>query len=234
MISKLQAFYKSKPWETLVQMIRAERTTPDGFIICEHCGKKIVNRYDCIAHHIIELTDDNVDDVNISLNPDNIALICFRCHNAEHGRFGYTPRKRVYIVYGAPCSGKSTFVRESATPHDIVLDIDKLWQAIRSPNLGSYAKPTELKQNVFALRDTMLDMIAVRRGKWHTAYVIGGYPISTEREQLAAKLNANDCIYINTPREVCEARAKAERPHDWLGFVADWFDRYTPPSDRFT
>ena len=71
---KLQAFYKSHKWETFIANLRSERTNADGFIICEKCGKPILKAYDCIGHHIKELTDSNVDDVTISLNPENIQL----------------------------------------------------------------------------------------------------------------------------------------------------------------
>ena len=41
--------------------------------------------HDCYArasevHHIEELTDDNIEDYNISLNPDNLMSLCKSCH----------------------------------------------------------------------------------------------------------------------------------------------------------
>lgn len=227
---KLQAFYKSRPWESFVRRLRAERTNADGFVLCEHCGKPIVKAYDCIGHHVEELTDDNVDDVTISLNPANVQLVHFKCHNEIHKRFGYGGRitQCVYIVYGAPCSGKREFVRGVADSDDLILDIDKLWAAIRSDNCESREKPNAIKINVFALRDCMIDMIRVRHGRWRNAYIIGGYPLQGERERLGDSVGADKFIYIDTPREVCEARAKTISD-EMLGYVVDWYDRYTPP-----
>ena len=37
-MDKLQAFYKSRRWESFVKVLRLERAKPDGSIICEHCG----------------------------------------------------------------------------------------------------------------------------------------------------------------------------------------------------
>lgn len=37
------------------------------------------------------------------------------------------------VVTGAPCSGKSTFVREHAKPGDLVVDFDALARALGSP-----------------------------------------------------------------------------------------------------
>ena len=161
---KLQKFYKSRKWSSFVDGLRNERVTPDGLILCEHCGQPITKAYDCIGHHITELTDENVDDVNISLNPDNIKLVHFRCHNAIHNRFqGYQGRKQqhVYIVYGAPLAGKSEYVAGIAEPNDIVISMDRLWRAIRSDKSGD-DKPAALKTNVFGLRDALLDMIELR------------------------------------------------------------------------
>ena len=99
----LQTFYRSKEWENLLEQLKLERVNSDGQIICEHCGKPITLKYDCIGHHKIELNDLNVNDYNISLNPDNIMLIHFKCHNKIHERFnGF--KQQVYIVYGSPCS----------------------------------------------------------------------------------------------------------------------------------
>ena len=234
--AKLQAFYKSRKWETLVKQLRIERARDtDGFVICEHCGQPIVKSYDCIGHHVIELTDDNVDDALISLNPDNIKLVHFRCHNEIHKRFGYNTGgnrqpQRVYIVYGAPCAGKTTWVAENADTNDIILDIDKLWGAIRSDKCEDNEKPAALTTNVFALRDHLLDMIRVRRGRWQNAYIIGGYALERERDRVAAQVGADKLIFIDTPKDVCIQRA-AEKNVKWIEYVQNWFDLYTPPSE---
>lgn len=228
----LQAFYKSRKWENFVEGVRLERANADGIVLCEHCGQPIIKKYDCIGHHVEELTDDNVNDVNISLNPDNIQLVHFKCHNEIHKRFGYAAKQiqRVYIVYGAPCSGKSSFVADVAERGDIILNINKLWSAIRADKCNQYEKPNELKQNVFALRDTLIDMIKVRRGRWLNAYIIGGYPLQAERERLAEIIAADKIIFVDTPKEVCLLRAQTISDEQ-KNFVEDWFDRYAPPSD---
>ena len=224
---KLQAFYKSLRWESFIDRLRLERTGEDGLLLCEHCGKPILKKYDCIGHHLTELTDDNVDDVTVSLNEKNIALVHFRCHNEIHKRFGYASREpqRVYIVYGPPCAGKAEWVAGIAEAGDIVLNIDRLWAAIRADKCSANEKPNELKQNVFALRDYIIDMIRVRRGRWNNAYIIGGYPLEGERERLAEIVSADKIIFIDTAKELCLLRAS----DDLKKFVVDWFERYNPP-----
>lgn len=45
------------------------------------------------AHHIIHLTINNVDNSSIALVQNNLILLCTKCHNKAHHRFG---KKREY------------------------------------------------------------------------------------------------------------------------------------------
>ncbi len=214
-------FYRSKKWEKLVEIIKLERVNEDGELLCEHCGRPITRKYDCIGHHVIELDDVNVHDPEIALNPANIKLVHFRCHNEIHNRWdGY--RKRVYLVYGAPCSGKSTWVHQNANADDLILDIDRLWEAVSFSD--KYHKPNRLKANVFALRDELLDQIKLRRGMWRNAFVIGGYPLRTDRDRLCDLLGAQP-VFIDEKKEVCVYRCKNDA---WKKYVEDWFEDFIP------
>ena len=215
-------FYRSKIWESFREQLINERTTQDGFIICAHCGKPILKRYDCIGHHKIELTDENVNDYSVSLNPANVDLIHFKCHNQLHERFnGFS--QSVYIVWGSPCAGKTTWVKENASPDDLILDLDKIWEAVCLSDREH--KPGRLKANVFGIRDAMIDQIRIRKGTWRNAFIIGGYPHENERHRLADLLRA-DLVFIDTPRDECLRRASAS----WKQFVEDWWEEYTPPA----
>lgn len=39
------------------------------------------------VHHKIPLTPNNINDVNVTLNPENLIYLCKECHNKEHDRF---------------------------------------------------------------------------------------------------------------------------------------------------
>lgn len=69
-----KTFYKSDEWESFRKVVIAKRTHEDGFIYCDLCGKPILKKYDLIVHHKQELSEANVNDHNISLNPDNVQL----------------------------------------------------------------------------------------------------------------------------------------------------------------
>lgn len=213
-------FYKSKEWEKLVQVLKLERVNSNGELICEHCGKPIDKKYDCIAHHKIELTEGNVNNPDIAFNSENIMLIHFKCHNKIHERFGGSFRQKVYIVYGSPCSGKSSWVKENAYPDDLIIDIDRIWECICLSDREN--KPNRLKQNMFGIRDALLDQVKTRTGKWRNAWVIGGYPLASDRKRLSDLLNA-ELIFVDTSKQLCLDRCPNE---DWKKYVEEWFSSY--------
>lgn len=219
-MDKLHAFYTGKQWRDLSYRLKIERGGK-----CERCGWAVITKEDwayLIGHHKVELTEDNVDNPNIALNPEHIEIICNECHNKEHRRFGH--RKQVYIVWGPPLSGKTSLVREIMRPGDIVMDMDALWMAVTLQ--PEYIKPDNVRFNVFALRDNLLDQIKTRYGQWYDAYIIGGYPDKYERERLAQTLGAELIHREATLEECLRRRAEAGRPERWDGYIRDWFDRF--------
>lgn len=224
MFSTTAEFYKSKEWRQCVELIRAMRLSNEGVNICEYCGQPIIKAYDCIGHHKIPLSMQNVNDPGISLNPDNIQLLHHKCHNEVHNRFGMHIPQKVYIVHGAPLSGKTTFVRDNKSERDIVVDMDALWHAITFEPM--YIKNNYLKGNIFAARDALIDQIRTRKGQWQTAWIIGSYPARAERERLADRLGA-ELIHIDTPYEECLQRlhAAGDRPVAiWEEYLQKYFD----------
>lgn len=233
----LRDFYRSKDWESFRRLIIQQRTDSSGFVRCAYCGKPIVNKYDLVLHHKTELTEGNVNDAMITLNPDNVECVHFRCHNAIHERFGFgdhpRPRARqVHVVYGPPCSGKTTFVRDNASAGDLVVDLDSLWQAVSiAPR---YGKPDQLRAVVFAVRDRLYDACKYREGKWRDAYVITGGAMRGERERLCSRVGATDSILIDTSKEVCLERlsrcADGRDVDAWKGYIERWFAAFQPDS----
>ena len=73
----LHNFYKSPEWQLAREIkIREANGT------CERCsalGEEV--------HHIINLTTLNVIDPTVSLNQENLELLCKKCHNKVHKRF---------------------------------------------------------------------------------------------------------------------------------------------------
>ena len=220
----LQTFYASRAWTSLRMLLINERGNR-----CERCHKVIARSVDLIGHHKIELTPENVRDSSISLNPSNIEIICYDCHQKEHSRFGYQTLRGVYLVYGPPLSGKTSFVREHMRRGDIVVDMDRLYAAVSM--LPEYDKPDSLLSNVMAMQRTLIDNIKTRYGKWGSAWIIGGYADRYKREQLADSLGA-ELIFCDVSQDECLSRLALDvdrqcRQDEWRKYIAKWFMEYT-------
>ena len=216
MFRTIHDLYVSSEFKKLRALLMDERaSSEDGVLYCEYCHKPIVLPYDCIAHHMTEVTAGNLNDMSVTLNPENIMLVHHECHNRIHKRFGRIIRK-VYMVYGAPRSGKTTYVDGIKERGDLVVDLDDIWRSIGDDSLD---KPNELKPIVFALRDKLYELILMRAGSWSNAYIITTRPDMRLSDKLGAEL-----IYIPSERETCLSRCESEA---WEGYVNAWFDN--PP-----
>ena len=69
-----EKFYKSKAWKKTRKAYYISK-----YGLCERCG-----RPGDIVHHKIHLNPSNINDPNITLNFDNLELVCQDCHNKEH------------------------------------------------------------------------------------------------------------------------------------------------------
>lgn len=223
--SMLHSFYCSVKWRRFRDTILAERGP-----VCAKCGKVIANPLDCeLDHHPIELTPDNVNDPNVSLNPDNVQILCHACHDKKHGRFGHKAEQGVFLVYGPPLSGKTTYVMEHMQRGDLVVDMDRLYSAVSL--LPEYDKPNELLKNVLSVRDLLIDNIKTRYGKWRSAWIIGTYPDKYQREKVADDTGAT-IIFCEATREECMQRlendeGRRNRREEWAEYITRWFEKST-------
>lgn len=215
--TSLHQFYCCKKWRELAFSLKVRAGGK-----CARCNQIILDFSFLIGHHTAELTMENVNDPEVSLNPENIEIICHDCHNKEHVRFGH--KKHVYIVWGSPLSGKTTAVKQMMRYGDLVMDLDSVWKMISFQ--PEYIKPDNLRFNVFAVRDGLMDQIKTRYGQWYDAYIIGGYPDKYERDRLAETLGA-ELIYVESTKEECLQRLNdSGKPRGWGKFILDWWERF--------
>lgn len=83
-----EKFYKSKQW----QKCREDYARSVGGL-CEECLEREIITAGEIVHHKIELTPDNINRPEITLNWENLRLVCRECHAIKHGK-----RRRRYAV----------------------------------------------------------------------------------------------------------------------------------------
>ena len=80
-------FYSSKAWQSCRNEYAKRRHH-----LCEDCLRRGIYRPGTIVHHKIELDPINIEHPEITLNFDNLELLCRECHANRHelhgGRWG--------------------------------------------------------------------------------------------------------------------------------------------------
>lgn len=71
-------FYNSKQWINCRKSFISYRITIDGGM-CQHCK----NELGYIVDHIEEITPDNINNPDITLNHNNLQYLCLVCHNKK-------------------------------------------------------------------------------------------------------------------------------------------------------
>lgn len=85
-------FYKSKAWQRCRASFVGKRRSIDGGL-CEHCGK----RQGYIVDHIEEITPENINDINITLNHENLQYLCLECHNTKTFKKNFAVRENLFF-----------------------------------------------------------------------------------------------------------------------------------------
>lgn len=74
-----EKFYKSSTWE---QTRKAYAKSVGG--LCERCLEKGLFVPGEIVHHKTHISPENISDPNVTLDWDNLQLVCRLCHAEEH------------------------------------------------------------------------------------------------------------------------------------------------------
>ena len=73
-------FYSSKTWQDC-----RNEYAKKAHLLCEKCLRKGIYKPGVIVHHVEELTPFNIENPEVSLNFNNLELLCRDCHASEHG-----------------------------------------------------------------------------------------------------------------------------------------------------
>lgn len=79
-----RAFYNSEQWHECRESYARSKN-----YLCERCMERGIYRVGEIVHHKIHLTPENINDPEVTLNWENLQLLC-RDHHAE----AHKPEKR--------------------------------------------------------------------------------------------------------------------------------------------
>jgi AAA domain-containing protein len=137
--------------------------------------------------------------------------------------------RKVTLVCGPPCAGKTTWVADHAKPGDTVLDIDVLAKLC-----GSNREHVHEGRHYRAAQAEFDQLCDVVFASTATAWVIRGAPEADKRRALADRINATRVVVLLPSENVLHARAlqrddaEPETAGDTLRAITRWHRRYTP------
>ena len=79
MYTTIRQFYGSIAWQRCRDTYASKKK-----YLCERCLAKGIVKEGTQVHHKKRLTVDNINDSKITLNEDNLELLCKECHEDEH------------------------------------------------------------------------------------------------------------------------------------------------------
>lgn len=141
--------------------------------------------------------------------------------------------KEVFIVSGAPGSGKTTYVKKHKKPQDIVIDIDYICAALQLEK-NVHANHDSVWRMAVCMRDSLYPIIANRFGDWNDCWIITAEAKRDKVKELAKMVKATDTIEINTPitenlKRIERDKSRALKADDFKEMAKRWHSKHKRP-----
>ena len=123
----------------------------------------------------------------------------------------------IHVIIGAPCAGKSTYVRENAKRGDVIVDYDSLAKALGA---DGHLPDGDIKQAAFRARKAVIEYCIETKCE---AWIIHTSPTDEQRE--AYEKAGAEFIEMDTDMDTCLQRAiDDERPPETEQIIRDYFE----------
>lgn len=123
----------------------------------------------------------------------------------------------IHVIIGAPCAGKSTYVRENAKRGDVIVDYDSLAKALGA---DGHLPDGDIKQAAFRARKAAIEYCVETKCE---AWIIHTSPTDEQRE--AYEKAGAEFIEMDTDMDTCLQRAiDDERPPETEQIIRDYFE----------
>lgn len=123
----------------------------------------------------------------------------------------------IHVILGAPCSGKSTYVREHAQKGDVIDDFDEIARALGA---DGHLPDGDIKQAAFRARKAVIDYCVETKCE---SWIIHSMPTDEQRE--AYEKAGAEQIVMETDMETCLQRAADDgRPPGTEQIIRDYFE----------
>lgn len=136
--------------------------------------------------------------------------------------------KEVFIICGAPGSGKTTYASQHHQPGDLIVDMDTIVAALTGdetthPDYGN------ILDVAIAVRNTLYNIIENGTGDWKRAFVITSSMNDGTVTELAKQLHAT-VHYMETTKEECKQRIANDKTRQdkelFYNLVDEWFKNH--------
>lgn len=183
---------------------------------------------------------DHIDGDSFNNDRENLRPLCRPCHlkrTAKDQAFGKHQWRPDWlrpsaipltIVCGAPASGKSTYVKEQASPSDLVIDLDVIASEVSGQSLHGWDRAKWLTP-AMRYRNTLLGELGKANPPWSRAWLIASEAKADNRQWWEDKMQPERIVIMETPPAECMARVKADstRPKEnTFEAIGKWWSAY--------
>lgn len=211
-----QAFYNSTAWKRLRLMVLNEEP------LCRVCQAAAT-----VVDHIKPISEGGP-----KTDRENLQSLCKQCHDrktANEAAFSSRRTCEVILVAGPPGAGKTTYVEQQFNAGDMVVDFDRLAQALSFADV--YHKPAdELLAFTLAARDAIVQRL-LRKHLVKRVWLIEQAPSTARRKTLRQAFGAR-VVVLKPTSQKCKERIEGDqtrsRAKQWSRLVDDWFRKYEP------
>lgn len=182
--------YNSTRWRKLREQVLY------GNPFCVRCMDVGLLEPATVCDHVIPIEQGGeIWDIN------NLQGLCKSCHNSKSGKEAHEKYTKIYVVHGAPCSGKTTKVKQAVRSGDLVIDIDKIFEALSFQDL--YKKDKTLVGMVLDVRDFILFKLR-EPNKIKRCWLITTANNQSKIDALTKGLNVVEQFHVIADKSTCE------------------------------
>lgn len=132
----------------------------------------------------------------------------------------------ITVLWGPPCSGKSTYIRDRAQGDDIIIDLDRIALALSVDSTDHHGYAMHHRKLALDAREALLIRALAYAAEGVHLWVIDSNADEVKRAEW--RLKGAEVVELDVDRATCEARAHAERPESALVTIAKWYARHRP------